>query len=87
MVVIELPELELEVLNLCLFEERFDVICSECNASKNPNIIADAIKNLLHYKLLVAVNNEHGKLNWMYDVDRMRASSFRVTAKGTDYLT
>lgn len=83
---IELPDLELEVLNLCLYPESFQVICEECNLSSDPNVIADAIKNLLHYKLLSPINEDNGMTNWMYDSDRMRDSQFRATAAGQDYL-
>ena len=83
---IELPELEKEIINLCVFTESFHNICDECKWTSNQKIIADAIKNLLHHKLLIAVNIERGNFSWMYDGDKMKESSFRLTAKGMDYL-
>lgn len=83
---IELPELELEVLSYCIFTESFDSLCSEVQLVKDANVIADAIKNLIHHKLLVAVNQNMGNLKWIYDADKMRDSQFRATALGLTQL-
>jgi hypothetical protein len=81
---IELPPLEQEVLRLCLFEEAFEQIAEECQET-NTNVVADAIKNLLHHKLLVATNRQNS-LNWMYDGDKMRESTFKATAVGITWM-
>lgn len=82
---IELPELEAEVLQLCIFPESFETIVSECVSEKKQSIVADAIKNLIHHKLLIAANNEVS-LTWIYDSDKMRESSFKATAKGVEWM-
>ena len=82
---IELPELEQEILGFCLFRESFSQICEECQWTKDPHVVADAIKNLIHHKLLRAENGDMD-LKWMYDGDRMHQSHFRATAKGIDLL-
>lgn len=82
---IELPELEQEILNLCLFPETFTSIVGECTKEVKESVIADAIKNLIHHKLLVAENVQNA-LTWIYDSDRMRESSFRATAKGVSFI-
>jgi hypothetical protein len=83
--VIELPELEEEVLQLCLFPESFDSIVDECKTEKKLSIIADAIKNLIHFKLLIAAN-EDVSLTWVYDSDKMRDSTFKATARGVEWM-
>ncbi len=82
---IELPELEAEVLQLCIFPEAFETLVDECVTEKKESIIADAIKNLIHQKLMVAVN-EDVSLSWVYDGDKMRESSFKATAKGVEWM-
>jgi hypothetical protein len=82
---IELPELEMEVLRLCIFSESFESIVSEVQAEKKASVIADAVKNLIHYKLLVAAN-EANSLTWVYDSDKMRESSFKATANGVEWM-
>ncbi|MDA8930417.1 hypothetical protein N9J07_03435 [Bacteroidia bacterium] len=82
---IELPELEAEVLRLCMFAESFESIISECTTEEKEGIIADAIKNLIHFKLLVAAN-EAVSLTWVYDSDKMRESSFKATANGIEWM-
>lgn len=82
---IELPELEAEVLQLCIFPEAFENLVDECIIEKKESIIADAIKNLIHQKLMVAVN-EDVSLSWVYDSDKMRESSFKATAKGLEWM-
>lgn len=84
--IIELPELEKEVLSYCLFTESFESLCEEVQLEKDKNVIADAIKNLIHLKLLVAVNMSMGDLNWIYDADKMLDSQFRATALGIAQL-
>jgi len=49
------------------------------------SVIGDAVKNLLHYKLLVAAN-EHNSMSWLYDSDKMRESSFKATADGVSWM-
>ena len=83
---IELPEIEREVLNLCLFPEHFDTICEECQNTKNSKVVADAIKNLLDYKFLIAINSHSDHMKWMYDVDSMKDSQFVATSKGLEHL-
>lgn len=83
--IIELPELETEILNLCIFPESYDSIKEECTVEKKESIISDAIKNLLHYKLLVATN-EGNSLTWIYDSDRMKESAFKATADGVAWM-
>ena len=82
---IVLPELEMEVLRLCIFSESFESIVSEVQAEKKASVIADAVKNLIHYKLLVAAN-EANSLTWVYDSDKMRESSFKATANGVGWM-
>ncbi len=82
---IELPELEAEVLQLCLFPEDFEALIDDCSTEKKESIIADAVKNLIHHKLLIAVNKE-ASLSWVYDGDKMRESSFKATAKGIEWM-
>ncbi len=82
---IELPELEAEVLQLCLFPESFEIIVAECTTEKKESVIADAIKNLIHLKLLVAANEEVN-LAWIYDSDKMRDSTFKATANGVQWM-
>ena len=82
---IELPELEKEVLQLCIFPESFEAIAEECKTEKKLSIIADAIKNLIHYKLLIAAN-EDVSLTWVYDSDKMRESTFKATARGVEWM-
>jgi hypothetical protein len=48
-------------------------------------VIADAVKNLLHYKLLVAANKQN-TMSWIYDGDKMRESSFKATADGVEWM-
>ncbi|PCJ64050.1 MAG: hypothetical protein COA58_13760 [Bacteroidetes bacterium] len=83
--VVELPELEKEVLQLCIFPESFESIVDECISEKKQSIVADAIKNLIHYKLLVAAN-EDLHLSWVYDSDKMKDSSFKATARGVEWM-
>ncbi|MDG2454895.1 MAG: hypothetical protein P8N47_03720 [Bacteroidia bacterium] len=82
---IELPELEAEVLKMCLFPEAFETLLDECVTEKKESIVADAVKNLIHHKLMVAVNLDIS-LSWVYDSDKMRESSFRATAKGVEWM-
>ncbi len=82
---IELPDLEMEVLRLCIFPETFESIVAEVQSEKKASVIADAIKNLIHYKLLVAAN-EANSLTWVYDSDKMRESSFKATANGVEWM-
>lgn len=82
---IVLPELEMEVLRLCIFSESFESIVSEVQAEKKASVIADAVKNLIHYKLLVAAN-DFNTLSWVYDSDKMRESSFKATANGVEWM-
>ena len=83
--IIELPDLEKEILQMCIFQETFESIAEESNIEKNHNVIADAIKNLIHYKLLVPANQENS-LTWVYDSDKMRESSFKATAEGIGWM-
>lgn len=82
---IELPELEAEILQLCVFAESFETIVSECTLETKVSVIGDAVKNLLHLKLLIATNKNQA-LSWVYDSDRMRESTFRATAKGVAWM-
>jgi hypothetical protein len=66
--------------------ESFSRICEECTWTHDRNIIADAIKNLIHYKLIKPVNDQNS-LNWIYDSDRMAESRFIATGQGLDLLT
>ncbi len=83
--IIELPELETEILRLCIFQESFDSICEECKTEKKASIVADAIKNLIHFKLLVA-SNQSNSLSWIYDSDKMSESSFKATVQGVEWM-
>ena len=82
---IELPELEAEILQLCIFPEAFESIVGEVLTETKESVIADAVKNLLHYKLLVAANKQN-TLSWIYDGDKMRESSFKATADGVEWM-
>lgn len=82
---IELPELEAEILQLCIFSETFDSIVDEVLTEKKESVIRDAVKNLLHYKLLTAAN-EQNSMPWLYDSDKMRESSFKATADGVSWM-
>jgi hypothetical protein len=81
----ELPHLETEILMMCIFPESFSSISEECKTEKNQNIIADAIKNLVHLKLLVAANSQNS-LTWVYDSDKMKESTFKATAIGVEWI-
>ena len=83
--VIELPELESEILQLCIFPEGFETLVEECQKEKRESVIADAIKNLLHHRFLIAVNQKN-TLSWVYDSDRMRESTFKATAQGVQWM-
>jgi|TARA_B100001059_G_scaffold169348_1_gene169197 hypothetical protein len=82
---IELPDLESELLRSCLFIESFETLVDECNLETKQSVIADAIKNLIHHKLLVA-SNSYVSLSWIYDSDKMKESSFKATAKGVEWM-
>jgi hypothetical protein len=82
---VELPELEAEILSYCIFPEGFSTLVSECKTETKASVIADAIKNLIHYKLLVAVNAQNS-LPWVYDSDQMQESTFKATARGVEWL-
>ncbi|HAY89350.1 MAG TPA: hypothetical protein DCY51_07915 [Bacteroidetes bacterium] len=82
---IELPELEAEILQLCIFPEAFESIVDEVLTEKKESVIADAVKNLLHYKLLIAANHQNS-MSWIYDSDKMRESSFKATADGVEWM-
>ena len=82
---IELPDLESELLRPCLFPETFETLVDECNLETKQSVIADAIKNLIHHKLLVA-SNSYVSLSWIYDSDKMKESSFKATAKGVEWM-
>ncbi|MCH1473739.1 MAG: hypothetical protein L7V85_07480 [Bacteroidia bacterium] len=82
---IELPDLEMEILRACLFPETFNTLVDECKLENKQSVIADAIKNLIHYKLLVA-SNADVSLSWIYDSDKMKDSSFKATAKGVEWM-
>ena len=80
---IELPDLEMEILRACLFPETFDTLVDECKLETKQSVIADAVKNLIHFKLLVATNNDVS-LSWIYD--SCKDSSFKATAKGVEWM-
>lgn len=82
---IELPDLEASLLFACVQPESFAVLCEECELEDKANVIADAVKNLLHYKLLKPANRKH-KTSWYYDVDKMNESVFETTAKGVEWM-
>ncbi len=82
---IELPDLEMEILRACLFPETFNTLVDECKLENKQSVIADAIKNLIHYKLLVP-SNADVSLSWIYDSDKMKDSSFKATAKGVEWM-
>ena len=82
----DLPDLEKEILNLCIYMESFSKICEECSWTKDENVIADAIKTLIHQKLLKTVN-QGNSLSWIYDSDRMRESQFILTAQGIELIS
>ncbi len=83
--VIELPQLEEEILNMCIFPESFSSIFEECESEKNINVVSDAIKNLIHYKMLVPTNQVNS-LTWVYDSDKMQESTFKATALGVEWM-
>ena len=82
---IELPELEAELLQRCIFPESFDRLVEETASDIPKSVIADALKVLMHHKLLIADNSENN-LTWVYDGDRMFESSFRATALGITWI-
>jgi hypothetical protein len=82
---IELPDLEAEILQLCVFAESFESLVSECTLEEKESVIGDAVKNLLYLKLLIAVNQDQ-IYSWVYDSDKMRESSFKATAKGVEWM-
>ena len=82
---IELPDLESELLRSCLFPETCETRVDECNLETKQSVIADAIKNLIQHKLLVA-SNSYVSLSWIYDSDKMKESSFKATAKGLEWM-
>lgn len=82
---IELPLLEIELLKGCLFMESFLTLVEECSSESRKSVIADAIKNLIHLKLIVATNMDVS-LPWVYDSDKMQDSCFKATAKGVEWI-
>ena len=82
---IELPDLESELLRACLFTESFETLVEECKLETKKSVIADAIKNLIHYKLLIATNTDIS-VSWVYDSDKMMDSSFKATASGVEWM-
>jgi hypothetical protein len=82
---VELPALEKEILEMCLFVESFSSIADECEFTKDPNIVADGIKNLIHMKFLVPQNDDNS-LTWIYDGDKMKDSYFKATALGVEWM-
>lgn len=82
---IEIPDLEIEILGLCLFEEAFDTLVSEVKLETKVAVIADAIKNLIHLKF-IKPSNLQNSLSWIYDSDKMMESKFQATARGIQWL-
>ena len=60
-------------------------LVEECKLETKKSVIADAIKNLIHYKLLIATNTDIS-LSWVYDSDKMMDSSFKATASGVEWM-
>ncbi len=81
----ELDEIETEVLNLLLFPEHFTAIVAECKTTKDQNVVADVIKELIHKKLIVpGIIDENGnfKPGIMYNSDGMSDYQYVATALG-----
>lgn len=85
----ELEKVEQEVLGLLLFPESFATIVSECESASSEHVVADAIKNLIHKKLIVSgFMNKNGefKASFFYDSDAMKRSAFKATSKGLSLI-
>lgn len=76
-----------KIINLLVFEETFEQIVNEIS-EVNEYAIADEIKTLIVKDFVRPVNDVENKRssNMMYDSDKMRDYSFRLTAKGIQQL-
>jgi len=86
---IELEEVELEVLSLLLFPERFEIIVAESEKAQNEHVVADVLKNLIHKKLVVSgfmSDKNVFKPSVYYDSDAMKKSAFKATSKGLEHI-
>lgn len=85
----DLDEVEMNVLGLLLFPERFSKIVEESQAIATEHVVADALKNLIHKKLIVAgyMSDENVfSTSVFYDSDKMKQSAFKASRKGLDAL-
>lgn len=85
----ELDDLSFEILDLVLFPEEFGSIVSECKSTRNANVIADVIKDLIHKKLVVPGSpNEKGDFvpGGMYNTDSMSDYMYVATSKGVEIM-
>lgn len=80
----EIDEVEFEVLNVLYFVEPFEKILEEVSFPNN--IVADALKTLIHKKWVVAMKWDEGiqdyKRSFIYDSDNMHAYSYLATKEG-----
>jgi hypothetical protein len=87
---VDLDEVELEVLSLLLYPERFYKIVEECKTANNEHVVADVLKNLLHKKLIVSgYMNENNEFTTsvFYDSDKMKRSAFKANGKGLSAIS
>jgi len=80
----EIDDLEIDILNCLYFVEPFDKILEE--VSYPPNVVADALKTLIHKKMVSVMSWEEDsgdyKRSFIYDTDNMRAFSYLATKEG-----
>ena len=81
----ELDELEFDILDAIYFVESFEHIVEECR-EKNKNVIADALKQMIHKKWVVAMQFDEEKNDYVrsfiYDSDDMNAYHYLATKEG-----
>jgi hypothetical protein len=79
-----LTELESDILNAIYFVEPFENILAECKAPVP--IVADALKQLIHKKYVVAMMFDEDKQEYIrsfiYDSDNMHAYQYLATKEG-----
>lgn len=89
----ELEPLEKEIISKLIFDEHFENIIADCKSLAIPTVIADILKYLIHHKLVVAKyhvepvqGRSKSKSGFMYDSDRMKDYTYRITSKGIKCL-
>jgi hypothetical protein len=80
----EIDDLEFDILNCLYFVEPFEKILEE--VSYSPAVVGDALKTLIHKKMVVAMKWDDEKQDYLrsfiYDSDNMHAYSYLATKEG-----